>query len=158
VDRQVFDLFIEAVRQILAENGVAIDAESPESPAETPDQVITSVGIAGDLYGIFMLRIDSESAAAILRAMLQGLSVDLRIDRLGELEMGALAELSNQISGRAITLLSALDLSCDITPPAVIVAHRLQSLAPDLAESARRTISGPFGKLTVSLGVQSRKN
>ena len=69
------------------------------------------------------------------------------------MELAAFGEISNQIAGRAITLLAGMDLHCDITPPTVFAAQQLQTLVPDLAESLRQTIRGPFGRLTVFLGV-----
>jgi CheY-specific phosphatase CheX len=81
------------------------------------------------------------------------LRLSIENDRLSELEMAAFGEISNQIAGRAITLLADMDLHCDITPPTVIAAPQLQSLVPDLAESLRQTIRGPFGRLTVFLGI-----
>ncbi len=71
-----------------------------------------------------------------------------------ELRMAAFGELSNQVSGRAITILSEKRLRCDITAPAVIAAEELRSLVPDLAVRFQRTIRGPFGRLTMFLGMQ----
>jgi chemotaxis protein CheY-P-specific phosphatase CheC len=68
------------------------------------------------------------------------------------MQMAALAELSNQISGRAITLLSEHGVTCDITPPTAVAAHGLRTLAPDIASSVRRTVRGSFGRLSIYIG------
>jgi chemotaxis protein CheY-P-specific phosphatase CheC len=95
-----------------------------------------------------------QGAAGILKAMTGGIRLRIANDRLSEIQLAAIAEISNQIAGRAITLLSDIDLRCDITPPAVLAAPELQSLVPDLAETYRQTVRGPFGRLSIFLGIQ----
>ncbi|MGA2478662.1 MAG: chemotaxis protein CheX [Spirochaetia bacterium] len=152
--QKILEVFVEAVRQVLGETDITIDTVGADEDAEAEDNVITSVGLTGDLNGIFMIRTDSASAAAILRAMTGGVRISLENERLSEMQMAALGELTNQISGRAITLLFDHGFRCDITPPAVIAAPHLQSLVPDLAVSSNLTIRGPFGRLTVFLGLR----
>jgi CheY-specific phosphatase CheX len=154
VDREILDVFIDAIRQVFRETEIAIDSVTQDDDPPPEDNVITSVGLTGDLRGIFMLRTDMASAAAILLAMTGSLRVTLKDDKLSEIQMAALGELSNQIMGRAITLLFERQKRCDITPPAVIAAQKMQSLVPDLAVSFSRTIRGPFGRLTAFLGIQ----
>ena len=154
VEQQFLDVFIEAIRQVFADTGIVIDTVGVEEEPIAEDHVITNVGITGDLKGIFMLRTDSPSATFLVRAMTGGLRIPVADDRLSEIHMAALGELTNQITGRAITLLFDRQFRCDITPPAVIAARQLQSLVPDLAASFSRTVRGPFGRLTVFLGVR----
>jgi chemotaxis protein CheX len=152
---QIIDAFIDAVRQIFEETGIAVDAITADDSSGAEDQVVTSVGLVGDLKGIFMLLTDASSAASIVRSMTGGMGIALQENMIDQIQMAALGELSNQISGRAITLLSDQDLRCDITPPAVLAARQLHSLVPDLARSYHRTITGPFGRLRLFLGITS---
>lgn len=154
MEQQILDAFIDAIRQVFRDTGITIDKVGAEEEPIAEDHVITSVGITGDLKGIFMLRTDTPSASFIVRAMTGGLRIAVAIDRLSEIHMAALGELTNQITGRAITLLSDKQVRCDLTPPAVIAARQLLSLVPDLAVSFSRTVRGPFGRLTVFVGVQ----
>lgn len=158
VEQQFLDVFIEAIRQVFGDTGIIIDQVGAEEEPIAEDHVITSVGITGDLKGIFMLRTDTPSATFILRAMTVGVRIKVSDDRFTEIQMAALGELTNQITGRAITLLFDRQVRCDITPPAVIAARQLQSLVPDLAVSFSRTVRGPFGRLTVFLGVQESQS
>jgi chemotaxis protein CheX len=157
VQQELLELFVEAVRQVLGETDIAIETVGADDLSEVEDNIITSVGLTGDLRGILMIRTDTESAAAILRAMTGGIRIPLETDRTSEMQMAAMGELSNQISGRAIMLLFDRGLRCDITPPAVIAARQLQSLVPDLAVSCNLTIRGPFGRLTVFLGLREMR-
>ncbi len=100
-----------------------------------------------------MLRTDTAGAAGILKAMSGAVRLPIANDRLSEMEMAAIGEISNQIARRAITLLAGMDLHCDITPPTVIAAPRLQSLVRDLASHPGRPSAGLAGRLTVFLGI-----
>ena len=153
VPQQILATFVEAVRQVFQDTDIAITSVEPGDALGYGAQVITSVGLTGDVRGILMIRTDTAGAASILRAMSGGVRLQITSDRLSEMEMAAIGEISNQIAGRAITLLADRDLHCDITPPTVIAAPQLQSLVPDLGESFHQTISGPFGRLTVFLGI-----
>jgi chemotaxis protein CheX len=155
VQDEILGVFVEAVRQVLQETDIPIDAVEAEDSSDAEDQVVTSVGLTGDLKGIFMLRTNMRSATHIVRAMTGGLRITLHEDVLSEIQMAALGELTNQISGRAITLLSDRGLRCDITPPAVLAARQIQSVVPDLARSFRMTVRGPFGRLTLFLGISA---
>jgi chemotaxis protein CheX len=152
VQEQIVDAFFDAVRQVFEETGIGIEAIGTQEPAAEEHQVVTSVGLVGDLKGIFMLLTDTPSATSIVRSMTGGMGIALRDDMIDQIQMAALGELSNQISGRAITLLSDHGLHCDITPPAVLAARQLKSLVPDLAQSSRRVITGPFGRITLFIG------
>ncbi len=154
MQQRILEAFIEAVRQVFRETDIPIDSVEPGDPPGYEDQVISSVGLTGDVKGIFMLRTDTAGASGILKAMAGGVRLPIKDDRLNEIQMAAFGEFSNQIAGRAITLLESLRLTCDITPPAVLAAPQLQSLVPDLASSHRRTVLGAFGRLTLFLGIQ----
>ncbi len=152
--QEILAALVEAVRQVFHETDLAIDSVEPGEPFAEETQVISSVGLTGDLRGIVMLCTDRAGAGGIIRGMAGGLRFPEPGEGLSELQLAAMGEISNQIAGRAITLLFDLGLRCDITPPAVIAASHLQSLVPDVAESARRTFRGPFGRLSIFIGIQ----
>jgi CheY-specific phosphatase CheX len=154
VRQQILSAFVEAVRQVFRDTDIDIDSVDAGDAFGSDAQVITTVGLTGDVKGIFMLRTDMQGAAGILKAMTGGIRLHIANDHLSEIQLAAIGEISNQIAGRVITLLSDIDLHCDITPPAVLAAPGLQSLVPDLAETYRQTIRGPFGRLTIFLGIQ----
>ena len=148
-------MFIEAVRQVFRETDLVISSVNPSLEEDSDDQIITSVCVTGDIRGIFMLLTDAVSASAVLRAMTGTVRLPVAGAKLNEIQLAALGELANQISGRAITLLSERQLTCDITPPAIVAAKKLQSCVPDVTEPLRQTIRGPFGRLTLFLGLQA---
>jgi len=157
VEPEILDLFLEAVRQVFLESEIPIESIAvEETPRDGGDQVITSVGLIGEVRGVLMLRTDAPGADGIVRAMTGGMRLNLQDESISELQMAALGELANQISGRATTLLSRRGVHCDITPPAVVAALHLRSLVPHLGGAVTWTIRGPFGRLTVFLGMERR--
>ncbi|HET6452412.1 MAG TPA: chemotaxis protein CheX [Spirochaetia bacterium] len=152
--QEILEALLDAVRQVFRDTEIAIDSVQPGDGLGTDAQVIASVGLTGDLKGILVLRTDIPGAARIVTAMMGGLRVPAEPDKLSEVQLAAVAEISNQIAGRTITLLSERGIHCDITPPAVMCALQMHSLIPDVAESTRQTLLGPFGTLSVFLGIQ----
>ena len=156
MEHEILGVFIEALRQIFAEMELAIESMDTEQGAQGEDQVVTSIGLTGDVKGILMLSTDAPSAFKLVRAMSGGVAIPIENERFTEIHLTALAELANQVSGRAITMLSERQLRCDITPPAVIAAQGLQSLVPNLALSFHRCARGVFGRLSLFLGIQDQ--
>jgi CheY-specific phosphatase CheX len=154
VRQEILAALLDAVRQVFRDSDIRIDSVETGDPFGSEAQVISSVGLTGDLKGIVMLRTDAAGATGIVKAMMGGLRLPLAAEGLSEVQLAAVAEISNQIAGRAITILSERGIHCDITPPAVMYAPKLRSLVPDVAESARHTVRGPFGSLALFLGIQ----
>ena len=153
MDNRIFDVFLQALELIFTETGIEIrSVESADKQAFT-DQVVTTIGIAGIVKGNFLLCTDYASANNIIRGMLRGVSIAFQTGGLGELQKTALGELANQISGRAVTLLSDVGMECGITPPIIITAEKLTSHVSDLAESFSRVVKGPFGVLRLFIAL-----
>ena len=154
VHQQILATFVEAVRQVFQDTDIAIDAVEPGDALGRDAQVLTSVGLTGDVRGILMLRTDTAGAAGILKAMSGAVRLPIANDRLSEIGDGGVRRdfQPDCRAGRSRSSPDS-DLHCDITPPTVFAAQQLQTLVPDLAESLRQTIRGPFGRLTVFLGV-----
>ena len=162
VQQEILEVFVEAVRQVFRETDIEIESVDAGDEKGTEDSVITSVGLTGDLKGIFMIRTDTASTAAILRAMTGGVRITLERDRLSEMQMAALGELTNQISGRAITLLFNRPAALRHHParghrgaaaaePRSESRRLLQSHHPGAIRAAHR-LSGPAGILSSDLG------
>jgi CheY-specific phosphatase CheX len=155
VENRVFRAFLQAIEQIFMETDIGIREVAPTGNESFLDQVITSIGIAGSVKGNFLLCTDFASANNIIRSMLRGVSIDFPEKGLGELQKTALGELGNQISGRAVTILSEEHVDCGITPPIIITAERLTSHIPDLGESFSRIVKGPFGAVRLFIALAS---
>jgi CheY-specific phosphatase CheX len=158
VQKEILAAFIDAIGQVLGEMDMPVDAVDEADTGAVRDCILSSVGLTGEVKGILMLRTDAASSEALFRSMTGGFGVTVlcagREKESDEMRMAAFGELSNQVSGRAITLLWEKGVRCDITAPAVIAAAELRSLVPDLPVRFQRTVRGPFGRLTMFLGMQ----
>ncbi len=150
---RVFELFETALEQIFTETGIFLSSITPEGDGAPVDQVVTSIGIAGAVKGNFMLCTDYPSARNIINGMTAGVQVPSPAEGLGDIQKTALGEMANQISGRAVTLLSEEGMDCGITPPIIITAEKLTSHIPDLTESFSRIVKGSFGVLRLYIAL-----
>ena len=142
---------------MFAETGIRLDrleAEHGTRSGGPVEQVVASVGVTGDLRCNLVLCTDNRSADGILHGMTAGLS--LPADCLGEFPRAAMGEIANQVAGRAVTLLAELGRRCDITPPTVVTADRVERLLPGPA--AAWTVCGAFGILRLVTAQDRRKS
>ncbi len=148
----MLETFLQALREIFQETGIEISCVH-EGPRKDPDQVVASVGLTGALKGNLMICTDYPSAVQIIRCMMNGVNMEFPDGRITEIQSTALGEFTNQISGRAVTILSHQGVTCDITPPIIITARKLESHISDLQESFARVVEGPFGSLKMLIGL-----
>jgi len=157
VEDVVSGLFLEALRQVFGETGIPLDRFEREhgSGGDGPvAQVVASVGITGELCCNLMLCADNRSADGILRGMTAGLA--LPDDLLGEFPRAAMGEIANQVAGRAVTLLAVRGRRCDITPPTVVTADRVDVVTA--GPSAAWSVRGEFGSLSLIAARERRKS
>ncbi len=152
----ILETFLEALRQIFKETGIRIEEVGPLGNDSHVDQVVTSVGITGKLKGNFILCTDYPSARRIVSLMTGGIRIPSPERGLGELQKTALGEMANQISGRAVTLLSERRWECSITPPIIITAESLTSHMTEVTQSFARVVRGGFGTLRLLIAVSSQ--
>ncbi len=92
-----------------------------------PSRTDVRIGITGDLNGEVLYSFPEESTLAIVK-MLSG----MELTEIDEFVTSALGEISNIISGNAVTDLSTRDITCDILPPEI--GMNKGSAAPDETE------------------------
>jgi chemotaxis protein CheX len=151
VDDKVFATFLEALRQIFLETGIELTGFS-DGLSGVPVQAITTIGITGKLRGNLFLSTNHGSAGKILTLMMGDLASNTDAEGLAEFRKASLCELTNQIAGRAITLLSSMDMDCDITPPTIITAD-VVGFQPTGTISSK-TARGAFGEIVLTVAVE----
>jgi chemotaxis protein CheX len=155
------DIYKTAVMQVLGGSGFTEFSIEADADCCSVSDVISTIGLTGDLKGYFMLRADLESARSFATLMAQNLGIPQEEDGpgpLGRLRKEAIGEISNQIAGRAIMLLSELGYDCNITPPTIITGENVYTDMVNFEKILRYLISGPFGKMTVFVGLKNGKN
>ena len=151
--------------QLFSDASVEIIREASSSSVRISDstqkmkdfEIVCSLGITGDLQGYLILRSMLPSAAKFVAAMAAHLGMDMEEKNFGPLHKAAIAELTNQISGRATQKLSEKGLDCNITPPTIITGKNVYSEILNLESSLNKKIEGDFGEFNLFVGIRNAK-
>jgi chemotaxis protein CheX len=84
--------------------------------------VLTVVGITGDIRGQMYLGGSMSSILNVVSTMMGGVP----ISTLGSLEQSAISELANMICGNAMSFFANDSISLDITPPTLIMGKQIE--------------------------------
>lgn len=156
----IVDAFSGALEAVLRESGferVRIRPEErPTDLSNATFEVSVSVGIAGGIKG-FLLLLGKSTAArdhAVALSNYFGVQLDAP-DDFGSMHKAALAELVNQISGRATMLLSDLGIDADITPPTIITGDDISTNIPSGLTLIELGIHSSVGEMTAMVEYQT---
>lgn len=116
--------FLKAVSYVFGQFQLPCQVGNPtiKNSPFSGKEVLTVVGITGDIRGQMYLGVSMASALSIVSAMMGGIHLSL-LDSLGQ---SAISELSNMICGNAMTLFSKEGISLDITPPSLILGNQIK--------------------------------
>lgn len=116
--------FLKAVSYVFGQIQLPCQVGNPtiKNSPFSGKEVLTVVGITGDIRGQMYLGVSMASALSIVSAMMGGIHLSL-LDSLGQ---SAISELSNMICGNAMTLFSKEGISLDITPPSLILGNQIE--------------------------------
>lgn len=87
-------------------------SECSSSALVCDDATSIAIGIIGDLKGEVTYHFPCSTALSMVNIM-----SGMEMDRVDEFVTSAISEITNIISGNALTLLTARGLTCDILPP-----------------------------------------
>jgi len=119
VNGKVIERFVNSGRQVLAtELGAAVGVGplSAQKDNYTTQDVTALVGVTGDLRGMVIFGLSTETALAIVSHMM-----GQPFETMDAVAESGIAELGNVVVGSAVTALADLGYRCGITPPAVIL-------------------------------------
>ncbi|NLG52787.1 MAG: chemotaxis protein CheX [Clostridiales bacterium] len=114
--------FIAAGKTVFESFGMNVetgDISYKTSPYHA-DNLVIVIGLTGDLHGQAIISTQHKTACSISSVMMGG-----DIASFNEEVKSAIAELSNMITGNAITLLSQADIFLDMTPPSVLTGENM---------------------------------
>lgn len=116
------DPFCQAIEQVFK---LMLDVEvfSCSSDAglacANEQEVAVVVELTGDIEGVVLFRFPQSTTLKIVKLM-----CGMEIDQLDAFVTSAMAEMSNIISGNAVTNLSQENYHCDIKPPQIMIGDR----------------------------------
>jgi CheY-specific phosphatase CheX len=143
------------IEQILSEIGFKQVAQ-----IETNSQlieVITSIGITGDVKGTLMLKTNTQSAVAIANKMLLSIHSGGIVNEFGTAQKEAIYEVTNLFAGRSLNILSEKNIDCSLTPPTIITGNKISPLVCEVTYSTDLFFTGDFGTLSIFVGIAKRK-
>ncbi len=161
MEQRLTALFITAAEVVLGEIGfphIRVDREaSTEEDHSEGSEILVMVGLVGQIKGHLVLHFPPKSA----KAFVEHLSDHLGMENFNENDMqyrkSALAEIANQIGGKATVLLSDLGVDCLITPPTVLSGKGISTALPEADERHQFSIFGDFGNFACILAVKNSK-
>lgn len=157
MDSAISASFESAVLDIFRENRIPVQGiSSAVDPGEIL-QVVSTMGLSGDLRGNIVFGCSLQSAQAIVDALFQASDITPQDKNFGDLHKATIGELANQITGRALMHLSHNAVDCNMTPPTVFTGDRV---APDLCaanEKFSSRVNGGFGSLVLHVGIKETK-
>lgn len=159
--KEVVFAFSRAIEAVLAESGVknmhiGTPAERPRGSKPQSFEVSISIGVAGALRGFMFLQADFASAAELAREISLSLGVPLEDPEVfGTMHKAALAELANQVSGRATMYLADMGLDTNITPPTILTGSGIMMGVSDQVQFHDARLSGPTSELNLVVGLQA---
>ncbi len=158
VEAWILETFLDAVTQVLGETGTPVGTWDSDDAPVSSEGVIATIGLTGDLRGVLTLHADMASAGGLLRAMTGGVAIALSGAHADGMRIEAFAELANEVSGRATTLLYDRSVRCDITPPLIFSGSDLHSPSFGAEKPTSRVLRGAFGSLALFLRVQQLRS
>ncbi len=119
-----------------------------------PTELLSSIGITGDIQGFLLLRSEISSMLAFIDKVLENMGMDSDEADFGPFHREAFGEILNQLSGRAMMRLSDVGYNCDITPPTMLIGSNITYDFTSLDSFINRDIQGSFGTINVFAGIK----
>jgi chemotaxis protein CheX len=150
--------FHGAMLDIFRENSIPVDEIAPVEKSPEKLQVVSTMGISGDLRGNIVFGLSYESARSMVGMLLKASDLTPEDDGFGDLHKAAIGEIANQITGRALMALSQAAVDCNMSPPTVFTGD---SVVADLGMTVEREyvsrVRGGFGSAVLHVGIQEQK-
>jgi chemotaxis protein CheX len=114
----VWDDFAGATREVLGFMlGVDMaDASAAQGGTALEDGVSVTIGLKGDISGEILFHFPCGTALEMV-----GIMSGMELDGIDDFVTSAVGEISNIISGNAVTVMAARQVVCDILPPQISV-------------------------------------
>ena len=128
--QDVFKLMLDV--DISRANVSSEDQTSPEK------EVVVEIKLIGDITGSVFFSFPQSTTLEMVKIMAGG----MEFDKIDEFVTSALGEMSNIISGNAVTNLSKASYQCDILPPRIEVLECLNGVCQPVLTVPLHTVVG----------------
>ena len=146
----------DGIEQILTEIGFNSIRKSENNSENV--EVVTSIGITGDLKGTLMLKATKQSAVTIANKMLLAIYPNDIRNEFGSAQKEAIYEVTNLFAGRSLNILAEKQkhLDCRLTPPTIFTGTKITPVMCEIIFSTDLFFTGDFGELSVYVGIAEK--
>lgn len=148
-----FSYLSSSLEDFLKDAGFS-SAINPVENIESQTSVLTTVGITGDKVGFLTLAMDTENAVSLSRLFSKLMEIPIDKNELSDAHLEALAELTNQISGRVVMFMEDHDLNCSITPPSIMSGGDISFSLKTMNFSKTFKVDGKHGFFYITIGIK----
>lgn len=110
---------LQDVFKLMLDVDIARKNIGANSNADTEKQVVVEIKLIGDITGSVLFSFPQSTTLEMVKVM-----SGMEFNKVDSFVTSALGEMSNIISGNAVTYLSKANYQCDILPPRIEVADR----------------------------------
>ncbi len=152
MNEETLHVFVNAVYEIFREIGITdLHDRTPEH--DEAYEVIATVGFTGDLHGYLSIRSSLLCADAFIDRLLDNMGMEKDEKQFGRFHKEALGEIVNQITGRSTMLLEEQSITCDITPPTILIGDGISFNVRSLTHHLEKEFAGSFGSFNFFVGI-----
>jgi len=146
----------QGIEQILYEIGFSRIQKIQNNSGNV--EVVTSIGITGDINGTLMLKTNRQSAITITNKMLSTVHPNDIRDEFGVAQKEAIYEVTNLFAGRSLNILAEKQkhLDCRLTPPTIITGNKISPVMCEIIYSTDLFFTGDFGDLAIYVGIAKK--
>ncbi|MCA1949924.1 MAG: chemotaxis protein CheX [Treponema sp.] len=167
MDIQINALLMKACKDIFMEIGFsnieieqgqkAVIKASRHKAAQNSEKndILALIGLVGTLKGQLILAFPPTISDSFVSQLVSNLGMDA--EQSHQFNKEAIAELSNQIGGAFVNLLSQKGVDCMITPPVILSGSGVQAMLPESDKDYFFDVSGDFGYFTCIFAIKSSK-
>lgn len=116
--------------------------------------VLATVGITGDLVGYLTLSMDDKNGLSLSKHFAELMEIPIKSNDFSEQHMEALAELTNQFSGRVVMHMEEQGINCSITPPSVMSGGDISFSLKTMNTYRLYQVEGEHGHFYISIGIK----
>lgn len=152
MNEKYISAFVNAITGIYANFGFGEASSENVSKRQSftcKYNLVTIIGLSGDVRGSVALAMPYETAKKIASTMMMGMEVA----EIDEMCISALGEMTNMICGQAVMELSALNQFIDITPPTIIHGNNMKAIISQV-ETIVVEINSSLGCFELNLGLE----
>jgi len=153
----IISFFISAAQTIFGEIGLGETLILENIEKRDSFEVIINIGISGDMKANLMIKTNFQSAFNIVNSMLNSINISPKEKVFGNLHKATIGEIANQISARAVMLLSKENIDCNITPPTIITGKTVKMEMFNVKNLFDTGIQGKFGDIFLLIGIKNLK-